>query len=179
MKRNLILSIIVITVIALAGIGYTNAQSLRNIHIQKQVLIDGTMEEVFEQVVLLNNFPNWSPFLEADPTQEVEIKGTDGEVGAQYHWLGNGGKDVGFQEIKEIVPEEYVRMECAIQKPFVAQPVFEYRFAQVGSAVQVTQDFHLESGGADAFFMWLFGAKKNMASMNERGLALLKAHVED
>ena len=68
----MILSIIVITVIALAGIGYTNAQSLRNIHIQKQVLIDGTMEEVFEQVVLLNNFPNWSPFLEADPTPEVE-----------------------------------------------------------------------------------------------------------
>ena len=179
MKTKMILSITSITAVALFGIGFTSAQSLRNIHIQKQVLIKGTMEDVYEQVVFLKNFPSWSPFLEADPTQEIEIKGTDGQVGAQYHWLGNGGKDAGFQEIKEIKPQQYVKMGCDIEKPFTAQPTFEYSFEQVGSEVQVTQDFRLESGAIDAFFMWVFGAKKDMEKMNQRGLELLKVHVEN
>ena len=178
MKTKIILSAAVVTVLALFAIGYSNSQSLRNIHIQKQVVIEGTVGEVYEQVVYLKNFPNWSPFLEADPTQKVAVKGTDGEVGAQYHWLGNEGKDVGYQEIKEIKPEQYVRMGCDIKKPFIAQPVFEYSFAQVGSGVHVVQDFHLESGGVDAFFMWVFGVRNDMENMNQRGLKLLKDYVE-
>lgn len=170
--------LILLVVLTGVGISIASAQKLKEIHIQKNVLIAGSMEEVFDQVVLLNNFPSWSPFLEADPSQEIEVKGTDGTVGAQYHWIGNKGKDVGFQEIKEIIPLEYVKMGCDIQKPFTAKPTFKYRFEQIGSEVRVTQDFHLTSGGVDAFFMWLFGAKKNMEKMNQRGLELLKKAVE-
>ena len=174
----MIVSAIVILVVTATAISFASAQKLREIHIQKQVQITGSMEDVFKQVVLLENFPNWSPFLEADPTQKIEIKGTDGTVGAQYHWLGNKGKDVGYQEIKEIQDLQYVKMECDIQKPFTAKPTFEYRFQQNGDEVKVTQDFHLTSGKIDAFFMWLFGAKKDMEKMNQRGLALLKEHIE-
>lgn len=174
----MILFTIIIVLIAGLGISFATAQKLRDIQIQKQVLIDGSLAAVFEQVALLKNFPNWSPFLEADPSQKVEVKGTDGQVGAQYHWVGNKGKDVGYQEIKEIKQLEYVKMGCDIQKPFTATPVFEYRFEQVGDQVKVTQDFYLQSGSVDAFFMWLFGAKKNMEKMNQRGMELLKAAVE-
>ena len=178
MKAKMILSIILIVLVAAAGISFARTQKLRKIHIQKQVLIDSSLDQVFEQVVYLKNFPKWSPFLEADPTQQIEVKHTDGQVGAQYHWLGNEGKDVGYQEIKEIKPEQYVRMGCDIKKPFIAQPVFEYSFEQVGSGVHVVQDFHLESGGVDAFFMWVFGVRNDMESMNQRGLKLLKDYVE-
>lgn len=174
----MILFTIIIVLIAGLGISFAVAQKLRDIHIQKQVLIDGSLATVFEQVVLLKNFPNWSPFLEADPSQKTEVKGTDGQVGAQYHWVGNKGKDVGYQEIKEIKQLEYIKMGCDIQKPFTATPVFEYRFEQVGSQIKVTQDFRLQSGSVDAFFMWLFGAKKNMDKMNQRGMELLKVAVE-
>ena len=113
------------------GISFAISQKLRNIHIQKQVLIQGSIEQVFEQVVYLNNFPNWSPFLEADPSQKIEIKGTDGQVGAQYHWLSNNGKDVGYQEIKEIKSLEYVKMDCDIQKPFVANTTFASEISEL------------------------------------------------
>ncbi|MEM6379571.1 MAG: hypothetical protein AAF705_15300 [Bacteroidota bacterium] len=43
----------------------------------------------------------------------------------------------------------------------------------------VTQDFKLQSGLVDAFFMWIFGAKKEMAKTNERGLTLLKNYIEN
>lgn len=174
----MIISITIIALLTTFVISYATAKKLRKIHIQKHVLINGTLDEVFDHVLLLEKFPDWSPFVEADPTQDIEIKGIDGQVGAQYHWIGNAGKDVGYQEIKAIRPLEYIKMGCDIQKPFVAKPVFEYHFEQVGSKIKVTQDFYLESGSVDALFMWLFSAKKGMEKMNQRGLELLKMVVE-
>ncbi len=171
--------IIIAIVLLFLSIGLFQANKLKHIHIQKTVQINAPIENVFENVVYLENFKKWSPFLEADPTQKIEIKGTDGQIGAQYHWEGNGGKDLGYQEIKEIRSLQYVGLQCDIQKPFKANPTFEYTFSKSGNSVKVTQDFNLESSLGDAFFMWLFGARKDMAKMNARGLELLKTATEN
>ncbi|MEO0902223.1 MAG: hypothetical protein AAFY00_09440, partial [Bacteroidota bacterium] len=118
------------------------------------------------------------PFLEADPTQKYEVKGVDGTIGAQYHWEGNKGKDLGYQEIIKIEEGRFIGMKCTIQKPFKADPTFDYTFSQTADGILVTQDFNLESSTSDAFFMWLFGAKKDMEKMNQRGLDLLKKALE-
>ncbi len=172
------LSIVGILLISVFAVSYTNAKKLKEINIRKEVLIDGSLDKVYNQVVYLKNFPNWSPFLEADPSQKYEVKGTDGQAGAQYHWEGNKGKDLGYQEIKEIRPKEYIRMECDIQKPYEVNPVFEYSFKEVGGQTKVVQEFNMKSSKTDAFFMWVFGAKKDISRMNERGLELLKEYVE-
>ena len=46
MKTKIILSAVVVTILALFAIGYSNSQSLRNIHIQKQVVIEGTIRRL-------------------------------------------------------------------------------------------------------------------------------------
>ena len=46
-------------------------------------------------------------------------------------------------------------------------------------AIEVKQDFRLESGLIDSFFMWLFGAKAEMEKTNQQGLDLLKKAVEN
>ncbi len=176
--KKMILSIIALALVTFIAVGLYNAKQLTNIHITKQVTINGSEKEVFDMVRYLNNFPKWSPFLVQDPSQKYEVKGTDGQVGAQYHWDGNGGKDLGYQEIITIDEGKYIKMNCDIQKPFVAKPTFEYSFAPTGNGVTVTQDFKLQSGTVDAFFMWVFGAKKGMAATNEQGLDLLKTAVE-
>ena len=171
--------IIVVSILVLFfGFGHYNASKLQHIHIQETVIIRAERQKVFDQVAYLKNFPQWSPFKEADPEQKIEIKGVDGKVGAQYHWEGNNGKDLGYQEIKEIKPLEYIKMKCDIQKPFNAQPIFEYSFATLPNGIRVTQDFYLKSGMVDAFFMWLFGAKKEMQKMNKRGMELLRITTE-
>jgi len=174
----MIFSIIVIALVAFLGFGFYKASQLTQIHIQKQVTIDGSQKEVFDMVRYLNNFPKWSPFLAEDPNQKYEVKGTDGEIGAQYHWEGNDGKDLGYQEIVSIDSLNFVGMKCNIQKPFKATPSFEYTFSKDANGITVKQDFKLESNIIDAFFMWIFGAKKEMAKMNERGLTLLKNQIE-
>ena len=112
-------------------------------------------------------------------TQKYEVKGVDGTIGAQYHWEGNKGKDLGYQEIIKIEKGRFIGMKCTIQKPFKADPTFDYTFSKTAEGIIVTQDFNLESSMGDAFFMWLFGAKKDMEKMNQRGLDLLKKTLEE
>jgi hypothetical protein len=129
-------------------------------------------------VQYLRNFPKWSPFLVQDSTQKIRIEGVDGIVGARYHWVGNGGDDIGYQEIMKIDTNGYVAMKCYIEKPFAAQPTFEYTIKQTNNGIEVIQDFKLESSLSDAFFMWVFGAVKDMENTNQQGLDLLKKVVE-
>lgn len=179
MNNKMILSIIAIAIISFLGFGFYKASKLTSIHINKKVTIDGDLREVFDMVKYLNNFPKWSPFLADDPDQKYHVKGPDGIVGAQYHWDGNGGKDLGYQEIIKIKESSFVGMQCDIQKPFKARPIFNYSFSENDKGITVSQDFKLESGIVDAFFMWAFGAKKEMAATNQRGLNLLKDAVEN
>ncbi len=172
--KKMILLIIAAALVLFLGIGFYNANKLQHIHIQKTVHIQSDIQTTFDNVAYLKNFTKWSPFYEADPVQKTSIKGPDGQVGAQFHWEGNKGKDLGYQETKEIKPLKYIRMECNIQKPFKANPTFEYSFIQTGTLIKVTQDFKLKSSFIDSFFMWLFRAKKDMEKMNGRGMELLK-----
>lgn len=169
---------IVLALVAFIAFGLTQASGLKNIQIVKSVTVKGDKKEVFDMVRYLNNFPKWSPFLVQDPTQKVEVKGTDGTVGAQYHWVGNGGQDVGYQEIMKLDTFNFVGMRCDIQKPFVAKPTFDYSFKQTPNGIEVTQDFKVQSDLVSAFFMWLGGAKAGMEATNQQGLDLLKKAVE-
>lgn len=176
--KKMILLIISAIIIAFLSIGIFNAKKIQHIHIQKKISIQADLQSTFNQVRFLENFPKWSPFYEADPAQKTKVKGIDGQIGAQFHWDGNNGKDLGYQEIKEIEPLKYIKMGCTIQKPFKAYPSFEYSFSSTGNIVTVTQDFNLDSGLIDSFFMWLFGAKTDMDKMNARGMELLKIKCE-
>jgi len=174
----MILSVIVITLVLFLGFGFYKANQLTQIHIQKQVSIKGSQDEVFDMVRYLKNFPKWSPFLAEDPSQQYEVKNTDGEIGAQYHWEGDNGKDIGYQEIVKISFPNFIGMKCDIQKPFEATPTFDYSFSKDTNGIVVKQDFKLESSIVDAFFMWVFGAKNDMEKTNQKGLNLLKAAIE-
>jgi uncharacterized protein YndB with AHSA1/START domain len=174
-----ILAGIGIALVAFVGYGIFKASDLQNIEIVKTTTINGSAEKVFDMVKNLKNFPKWSPFLVQDPSQKFEYKGAaDGTVGSQFHWVGNGGEDVGYQEITKIEEMKFIGKKCDIQKPFVAHPTFEYNFTPTANGVIVKETFKLESAMSDAFFLWLFGVKAGMESTNQQGLDLLKKAVE-
>lgn len=169
----MVLSIIAIALIAFISFGLYKANGLKTIQIEKKVTIKASRQEVFNMVKYLNNFPKWSPFLVQDPSQKYQVKGTDGTVGAQYHWEGNNGKDLGYQELVKIDELKFIGKKCDIQKPFVAKPTFEYYFTENANGIEVREVFKLESGLMDAFFLWIFGAKAEMEKTNQQGLDLL------
>ena len=169
---------VVIALVAFIWFGLMQAKPLQNLQIVKSVTVNGSKEKAYDMVRYLNNYPKWSPFLVADPAQKYSVKGTDGTVGAQYHWDGNGGKDLGYQEIVKIDTFNFVGMKCDIQKPFEAKPTFDYSFKQTANGIEITQDFKVQSDLVSAFFMWLSGAKAEMEKTNQQGLDLLKKAVE-
>jgi hypothetical protein len=173
-----VLAIIGIAIIGFIAFGMFKASDLKSIEIITETTIKGDKQTVFNMVKNLKKFPKWSPFLVQDPSQKYEIKGTNGAVGSQYHWVGNGGEDVGYQEITKIEEGSFIGKKCDIQKPFVAQPTFDYSFTENANGVTVKETFKLESGQVDAFFLWLFGAKAEMVKTNQQGLDLLKKAVE-
>jgi len=178
MNKKMVFSMIGIAMAAFIGFGLYKASGLTSIQIVKSVIVKGSREKVFDMVRYMGNFPKWSPFLAQDPTQKYEVKGTDGTVGAQYHWNGNQGKDLGYQEVVKVDTFSFVGMKCDIQKPFVAKPTFDYTFKETANGIEVTQDFRVQSGMVEAFFMWVFGAKGEMEKTNQLGMDLLKQAVE-
>jgi hypothetical protein len=173
-----IIAVIVVALVAFVSFGMFKANELKSIQIVTSTTIKGSKQEVFNMVKNLKNFPKWSPFLVQDPSQKYEFKGTDGSVGSQYHWVGNNGKDVGYQEITKINEPTFIGKKCDIQKPFVAKPTFEYNFSETSNGISVKETFKLESGQIDAFFLWVFGAKAEMEKTNQQGLDLLRKAVE-
>ena len=178
MNKKMILTTIGIALAAFIGFGLYKASGLTSLQIVTSVTVKSSKTEAFNMVRYLKNFPKWSPFLAQDPAQKYEVKGTDGEVAAQYHWDGNGGKDLGYQEIVKIDTLNFIGMKCDIQKPFVAKPIFDYSFKETANGIEIIQDFKLQSSLVDAFFMWLFGAKAEMEKTNQSGMALLKKAIE-
>lgn len=174
----MIITILILGIALFIAFGLYNASKLTKIQLVNSITVNTTQQQAFDRVRNLSEFPKWSPFLQQDPSQQYEVKGVDGQVGAQYHWLGNGGKDLGYQEIVKIDSPNYIGMRCDIQKPFIAQPTFEYRFTKTTNGVIIEQDFRVDSPLAGAFFMWLFGAKKEMDKTNKLGLELLKKSLE-
>ena len=170
--------LIAVALVAFIGFGFYKSSERTTIRIVKSITIKASKEDVFDMVRYLKNFPKWSPFLEQDPMQKYEVKGIDGTVGAQYHWNGNGGKDLGYQEIVKIDTFTFVGMKCDIQKPFEAKPTFDYTFKETPNGIVVTQEFSVESDKVAAFFMWVFGAKAEMEKTNQHGLELLKKSLE-
>jgi len=179
MDRKMIITTTVVVLSALVGYGLYKANGLRNIYIVKSITVKSAPQKAFEMVRYLRNFPKWSPFLAQDPSQKFEVKGIDGEIGAQYHWNGNKGKDLGYQEIVKIDSLKFVGIKCNIEKPFIAQPTFEYSFKETPNGIEITQDFRLHSALKDAFFMSLFGVKKAIDQTNQQGMDLLKKAIEE
>jgi uncharacterized membrane protein len=175
----MIFTLIGIALVALIAFALYQGSSLQKILIEKTITINAPKEKVFDLVKYLKNFPKWSPFLVQDPSQKYEVKGIDGAVGAQYYWEGNKGKDLGYQEIVKIKEQTFIGKKCDIQKPFVAQPTFEYYFSNNGNTVEVKEVFQLQSGLINAVFLWIFGAKAAMEKTNQQGLDLLKKAAEN
>nr|WP_197718697.1 SRPBCC family protein [Pedobacter schmidteae] len=178
MNKKMMFGIITGAVFLFLAFGFYNASKFQSIEIVKSVNIMAPQQEVYDAISNLDNYPQWSPFLAQDTTQKYETKGAAGTVGSQFHWDGNKGKDLGFQEIVKLQPNSFVGIKCDIQKPFKAQPTFDYELKSNGNTTEVTQKFNLKSGIIDAFFLSLFGVKKEMSATNQQGLDLLKNSLE-
>lgn len=141
--------------------------------------VTASHEEAFDLLRNFERFPEWSPFVVADPEQKHHVTGESGQIGSAFHWEGVAEKSEGKQTLVELREAEYLRMECDITKPFKDQPTFEYHIAETPNGIVITQTFELKCSGVSRFMMRLFGVEKQIAATNELGLARLKTLLEN
>lgn len=89
--------------------------------IQRTVLIQRPLQEVFDYIVFLNHHGNFSKWMLMDPNMRKSIRGMDGAVGCIYSW-DSDNKQVGKgeQEITAIQYGERIDYELRFQKPFAS-----------------------------------------------------------
>ena len=140
--------------------------------------IAASKSQVYQLLANYQRFPEWSPFLVADPQQKHWVTGQIGEVGSKFHWVGVSEESEGYQEIKSLVVDKSLEMACTITKPFESKPTFSYDLSANGQNTLVTQTFQMPCSLIEKWMLQIFGVQTEIATTNTLGLSLLKKAVE-
>ena len=90
----------------------------RSFSIKREIVIEKSLQEVFDYVKLLRNQDYYSKWVMTDPQMKKEFRGKDGTVGFVYAWSGNDKAGEGEQEITGISEGRRVDIEIRFVKPF-------------------------------------------------------------
>lgn len=90
-------------------------------HLERSVIINKPLPEVFNYLKLVINQDHWSPWKKKDPAMTQEQFGEDGTVGFINKWMGNKEVGEGEQEITRIVENSRIDSELRFLKPWKSE----------------------------------------------------------
>ncbi len=139
------------------------------ISVSKSCEIGAPVERVFELVRDFCSWPDWSPWLIADPECRLEI-GKD-----EYSWDGEVcGK--GTMEVLSVDEGHWIDYQLTFLKPFPSKARVRMEFEEVSGGTSVTW---IMNGGIPFFIFWMKSLIQAGVGMDyERGLKMLKELIE-
>lgn len=140
--------------------------------------VNAPVNQVYNKVRNLKNFPSWSPFRLTDPEQKFSLSNVDGQVGARFHWKGVKEVSEGYQEIISLEENKSVKIKCNITVPYEAKPEFNYYFVEKENKTFITQEFKVQMPFPANIIAHFTDLRKDMKLTNEKGLMLLKKVCE-
>jgi len=149
----------------------------RTAHVQREIVIDAPPATVFTVLNGFRQFDKWSPWADLDPNAQTTIEGPDVGVGAKMAWSGNAEVGSGSQEIVESTPYNHIRVRLGFGD-FPGEFFSTYDVRPDGSATRVTWGFHADYGGSLVGRWFGLLADGMIGPDYEKGLARLKAFVE-
>lgn len=100
----------------------------KEMNVERSVIINKPLKEVFEYLRFMRNLDNFSVWNMADPNMHKEFRGTDGEPGFIYIWDSSTMKNVGAgeEEIIEVDKNRKIEFEIRFKRPMqnVAKATF-------------------------------------------------------
>ena len=169
-----ILGGIVLLIVFLALIAPKSYRVSRSIEISKP------QAEVFNNIRFLKKQDEWSPWNKKDPNMKKDFKGTDGEVGAISHWIGNKDVGEGEQEITKIIDGEGIESELRFLKPWKStSDAFITTEAVSSDVTKVTWGFSGKNKFPFSIFMLFMNMDKAVGGDFEDGLTTLKSIMEN
>lgn len=93
----------------------------KNFDINRSIVINKPLPEVFQYLKYMKNQDNWSPWKKKDPNMHQEFIGTDGEIGFTAKWQGNKDVGEGEQEIINIEEHKIIESNLRFFKPWKSE----------------------------------------------------------
>ncbi|MBC7848895.1 MAG: SRPBCC family protein [Chitinophagaceae bacterium] len=118
MNIFLIILLVIAGVVALLLI--IAAFSKKGYAIQRSIVIDKPVDEVYNYLRHIRNQDHFSKWVMTDPQMKKTFTGADGTVGFIYAWDGNKKAGKGEQEIKKLTTNKEIQLEVRFERPFKA-----------------------------------------------------------
>ena len=146
-----------------------------SMNVQKSVVIEKPIEEVFQFISNFQNWAHWSPWICQEPECPVDISGDSSSIGHKQEWRGEL-IGTGNMEIQEIKGKEYVGYQLNFLKPWKSKAKAFFELKDIGGKTQV--DWHLK-GSIPYFIFFLRKLMIALVGMDyKRGLSMMKDYME-
>lgn len=118
MKILLIILFVIVSLVVLLLLLALFAK--KDYFVQREILINASINNVFEYLRFLRNQEQFSKWVMADPDMKKEFKGTDGEPGFVYVWDSKKRAGAGEQILVSLEKPNRLNMEVHFIRPFKA-----------------------------------------------------------
>ena len=143
--------------------------------VQRSVVIEKPVSEVFPKVAHYQHMNQWSPWLVMERSATTESRGTEGEVGAIHYWNGNLTGE-GEMELTRVEANQTIEADLRFLAPWKSQATTQFNFAEDGDRTTVTWTMH---GSLPFFMFWMKSTMEALVGMDyDRGLRMLKEYCE-
>ena len=153
----------------------------RKYDVQRSIVINKPVNEVFQYLKMIRNQDHWSPWKSRDTEMKQTFNGVDGTVGFIARWESDK-KDVGVgeQELKGLIENERVDTEIRFLKPWktVRDGYLLVREIEP-SKTEVIWGFKGSNNPPINVMMLFYNMDKSVGKDFDEGLAKLKTTLEN
>ena len=172
LKKLAIGLLIVIALILVIGIFLPS-----NVSLERSVVMKSPPSIVFDQVNILKNWEQWSPWQKADTLIKVTYNEIPAGLGASYTWTSpNKNTGTGTLTISKVIPNELIVTTLDFKDRGVGES--GYKFEQLPEGTKVTWYFKSDVGGNPFVKVMMAASKNMMGEMFTQGLNDIKNIVE-
>lgn len=149
-------------------------------HVERDVIINAPKPLVFQHIKYWDNWHAWSPWAERDTIMTYSIKGTDGEEGSVYSWVGDP-KITGTGEMVNtgIIKNEEINYRLHFFEPMEDVSDGYLRLSEVDEGTRVVWAFYGTNPFPWNVVMLFMSLEKMVGPDFEHGLAMLKEICEN
>ena len=145
------------------------------VHVEREIVINASASDIYEEISGFRNFKAWSPWYEKDTAAQHTFSGPNSGVGATMTWssdleeVGNG-----TQKIIEAKAGKRVKTQLDFEEMGTSYATFDLE--EVEDGVKVIWSLDAEFSGIGKVFGLMMD--KWVGVDYEKGLSKLKKHVE-
>lgn len=151
----------------------------KNYNVNRSIIINKPIAEVFNYLKYIKNQDDWSPWKKKDPDMKQTFTGTDGEIGFVSRWEGNKDVGVGEQELTGITENSSVKSQLRFYKPWKSQSDAYITTREVdANTTEVVWGFTGVNKPPSNIFFLFFNMDKTVGKDFEEGLSDLKRILE-